>query len=55
MDAMTCAKCGKPASGYKCEVCGAEMASLDPAHQCGASHVLPKCSGCNLAQSQCTC
>lgn len=53
-----CKKCGKAADSpmaYKCDTCGAESATHDPSHGCGAGHCVIKCSGCKLAETLCTC
>lgn len=50
----TCVTCHGPASGYKCMVCG-EEAETHSSH-CGAeANCQSKCSGCNEAESRCTC
>ena len=41
--------------GYKCGVCGAESASHDENHACGADHCMQKCAACNEAEVKCTC
>lgn len=50
-----CAKCGKPANGYKCEMCGAESYAKDLGHPCGGEHFKTKCSVCNQSESKCAC
>ncbi len=50
-----CSKCGAEAAGYKCDLCGAEFSALDEGHECGADHCRPKCSGCDEAETNCTC
>jgi hypothetical protein len=52
---MTCSQCGGPTEGYKCDLCGAEAKEHDDGHACGGDHCVPKCTGCNEAQSNCTC
>ncbi len=55
MKNMECTKCGGSAEGYKCDQCGAESASHDAGHACGGEHCMPKCTGCDEAQANCTC
>jgi len=53
-----CKKCGKAADspmGCKCDMCGAESEGHDENHSCGGDHYVVKCSGCKLAETQCTC
>lgn len=60
MDEMKkCQKCGMDADGYKCEICGAESKEHDPNHACGdepaGTHCVLKCSGCDEAETKCSC
>ncbi|QQG39695.1 MAG: hypothetical protein HYS81_04990 [Candidatus Aenigmatarchaeota archaeon] len=50
-----CKKCGVPARGFKCDMCGAETPVHDANHSCGARHLMPKCSTCNKAEVLCGC
>jgi len=58
MDNPNCKKCGKAGDSpmaYKCDMCGAESQTHDASHACGEAHCVVKCSGCRLAETQCTC
>lgn len=58
-----CVKCGMATEGYKCNVDGAESATHDAnhgkddptGHPKGDWHCMPKCSGCQQAEVNCTC
>ncbi len=54
---LLCAKCGGPADGWKCAICG----SVAEEHDAGHLHVgsdrycTLKCAGCGQADVLCTC
>jgi hypothetical protein len=56
-ETLLCAKCGGPADGWKCAICGAAA----PEHDIGHLHVgsdrycTLKCAGCDQADVLCTC
>lgn len=52
---MECTKCGGPTEGYKCDMCGVEATEHDSGHECGGDHCMPKCTGCNEAETNCAC
>ncbi len=56
---MKCAKCGGPAVGWKCAVCGAESDEHDSKHVHGEPasdrQCMPKCQACGKAESLCGC
>jgi hypothetical protein len=57
VDTLLCAKCGGPADGWKCAICG----SLAREHDIGHLHVgsdrycTLKCARCQEADVLCTC
>ncbi|MEY4747738.1 MAG: hypothetical protein RLZZ416_787 [Candidatus Parcubacteria bacterium] len=52
---MNCKKCGGPADGHKCDVCGEESEAHVDTHKCGGEHCVPKCAACKEAETKCTC
>lgn len=52
---MHCKKCGGPAEGYKCDVCGEESPQHDNGHRCGGDHCVAKCNNCGESETKCTC
>lgn len=50
-----CGRCGKPAAGYKCEMCGFESYNQDLGHPCGMEHIKLKCGNCGQPESKCVC
>jgi hypothetical protein len=54
---LMCAKCGGPADGWKCAVCGSEAREHDRAHMHVGSdrYCTLKCGACGQADVLCTC
>lgn len=52
---MACKVCKGPTQGYKCDMCGEESPMHKDDHECGSAHCMPKCGGCNQAETQCSC
>lgn len=50
-----CSHCGGGTAGYKCNMCGEELAEHDASHGCGGDHCMSKCAACNQAQAECSC
>lgn len=50
-----CEKCGGPAEGFKCDMCGSESEVHEENHECGGKHCMSKCTGCGEAQAKCSC
>ena len=50
-----CTNCTNETAGYKCDMCGSEAENHVADHSCGGERCMPKCTGCNEAQSKCTC
>jgi hypothetical protein len=55
MEKEKCKTCGGDASGYKCDMCGAESGKHDPNHDCGGDHCMHKCKDCGEAEAKCDC
>ena len=50
-----CKLCSHEVKGFKCDVCGEETEEFKADHKCGEEHLMPKCTGCNESEVQCTC
>jgi hypothetical protein len=52
-----CAKCGGPADGWKCAICGSVAKEHDPGHLHVGSdrYCTLRCGGCGQADVLCTC
>jgi hypothetical protein len=56
-ETMLCARCGGPADGWKCAICGSVAAEHDSAHLHSGSdrYCTLKCARCQEADVHCTC
>ena len=56
-ETLLCAKCGGPADGWKCAICGAVARGHDIGHLHVGSdrYCTLKCAGCEQADVLCTC
>jgi hypothetical protein len=54
---LLCAKCGEPADGWKCAICGSVAREHNPRHRHMDSdrYCTIKCAGCDQADVLCTC
>ena len=54
---LLCARCGGPADGWKCAICGAEARKHDQRHLHVGSdrYCTLRCAKCGLADVYCTC
>ena len=54
---LLCAKCGGPADGWKCAICGSVAQEHDARHLHVGSdrYCTLKCAGCGQADVLCTC
>jgi hypothetical protein len=50
-----CTTCKGSTEGYKCDMCGAVSDEKDENHSCGGGRCMPKCLGCNEAETGCRC
>ncbi|MBI2552568.1 hypothetical protein HYW17_04710 [Candidatus Uhrbacteria bacterium] len=55
MHDLSCATCGSLAEGFKCAACGIEQDEFEAGHLCGDEHLMPKCSICSEAETECNC
>jgi hypothetical protein len=56
-ESLLCARCGGPANGWRCAICGSEARRHDPAHLHAGSdrYCTLRCAGCGQADVLCTC
>lgn len=52
---MTCIKCGGKTKGYKCVDCGKDSSKHGKHNVCKEGVCMPKCVGCDEAESKCRC
>jgi hypothetical protein len=56
-ETLLCARCGGPADGWKCAICGSVASEHDAGHLHAGSdrYCTLKCAGCQEADVHCTC